>query len=257
MRILAGTFQALGLLGLTVLILPSPVAGDWLVLHDGTRIETSGPWKVKGRQVVYTGTNGALSALRLADVDLEASEAATNAPTETTTSQQPAPESRRQSVLVLTNDDIKPAAQPTAPEASEAEAATDDSEAALENQGPVELVTWNSRESTDVEGLEIHGTIQNRGEDIAAGIVVQVSVTDENGEPLMDTKAFLQRASLGPGQSGNFKALLPGVYTLFEDPTIRLSSDQFSIQGPDRNEDDEASEETADSIGGEAGGASG
>ena len=50
---------------------------DLLVLKDGTRIESRGAWQEKGRQVVFTDADGKLCALRLADVDLEASRAAT------------------------------------------------------------------------------------------------------------------------------------------------------------------------------------
>lgn len=46
---------------------------DWLVLRSGQRIETKGAWEVRGRQVVFTSRTGALQALPLADVDVEAS----------------------------------------------------------------------------------------------------------------------------------------------------------------------------------------
>ena len=90
-----------------------PAAADWLVTRDGHRIETDGPWKVKGRIVVYTDTGGTLSSLRLDEVDLEASEAAGKEP------QAPAPppaepaakREQKAPVLVLTNDDIPEAAE--------------------------------------------------------------------------------------------------------------------------------------------------
>jgi hypothetical protein len=53
------------------------VSADVLVARDGLRIETKGPWKVKGRVVVFTTSDGSLSSMRVSELDLEASEAAT------------------------------------------------------------------------------------------------------------------------------------------------------------------------------------
>ncbi len=230
--------------GILILGLVAPVAADWLVLHDGTRLETSGPWKEKGRQVIYTGANGALSALRLADVDLEASRAATEEKAiERQAPPQPAPATQpsRARALVLTDKDI-PAAAANEPE-EETEADAEDEAGIPESTEPVELVTWSSRESPDVDGLEIIGTVRNRGDDIAAAIRIAVSVSDENGDPVLETRAFLQRASLAPGQSTQFKAPIPGVYTLFGDPEFVLTSDGFSIQGPDPGDQGEPEDE--------------
>ncbi|GMU65478.1 MAG: hypothetical protein AMXMBFR36_17520 [Acidobacteriota bacterium] len=60
---------ALGLCG--------PTYADWLVLRSGQRIETKGAWNVRGRQVVFTSRTGALQALPLSDIDVEASKKAT------------------------------------------------------------------------------------------------------------------------------------------------------------------------------------
>lgn len=45
-----------------------------LVMKDGSRLTTKGPYQVKGRQVLFTNTQGQLVAMPLADVDLPASE---------------------------------------------------------------------------------------------------------------------------------------------------------------------------------------
>lgn len=62
---------------LGVLLVAGDVGADILVTREGDRIETDGPWKVNGRQVVFTAANGRLSSMRLSQVDLEASEEAT------------------------------------------------------------------------------------------------------------------------------------------------------------------------------------
>ena len=239
------TVKLCATLTLAVLLAP-PAAGDWLVLRDGTRIETEGPWETQGRQVVFKRASGPLSTLLLADVDLEASAAATAA------SRQPAPPpatpQQRRSVLVLTDEDIRSAAaaalEESADEDTEAEGveaddgAAEDAEAeAAAPEETVALVSWESRESNDIDGLEIIGSVRNTGSDLAAGIRVGVQVRDENEELLSDSQAFLQATSLAPGQRTSFKALLPGIYTLLVDPAFEVSSETISIQGPRRNED--------------------
>ena len=57
-----------------------PCKADILVTLDGQQIETRGPWEVRGRQVVFTTPEGRLRAIRVSEVDLEASELATNPP---------------------------------------------------------------------------------------------------------------------------------------------------------------------------------
>lgn len=83
-----------------------PIAlADVLVTRDGERIETRGPWQIKGKQVIFTAANGTLQALRLDDVDLEASDAATHpreAPPPPAVPEAPP----RAPVLTITDDDI-------------------------------------------------------------------------------------------------------------------------------------------------------
>jgi len=52
----------------------APAAADWLVLKNGTRVETLGPWTEKGKQIVYTTVaEKRLVSIRVSDVDLDAS----------------------------------------------------------------------------------------------------------------------------------------------------------------------------------------
>ncbi len=59
--------------------LASGAAADWLVASDGSRIETTGPFKVEGKLVIFTLPNGTLGSLPLSEVDLEASRCADRA----------------------------------------------------------------------------------------------------------------------------------------------------------------------------------
>ncbi len=55
-----------------------PAHADWLVTTEGERVETRGAWDVRGRMVVFTTKRGTLASVRLDEVDLDASEAATD-----------------------------------------------------------------------------------------------------------------------------------------------------------------------------------
>lgn len=59
----------------TSLVAPS-LGAAILVTRAGERIETDGPWKIDGQRVVYRLPSGALTAIRLEEVDLEATKAA-------------------------------------------------------------------------------------------------------------------------------------------------------------------------------------
>lgn len=101
--------------------LSTAVAADLLVTREGETIETRGPWKVKGRQVVFTNSQGVLSSLRLADIDIEASEEATKQaseppPPEAEEPQKPKEAQRgepRKAARSFTNANIRAAAPET------------------------------------------------------------------------------------------------------------------------------------------------
>jgi len=91
---------------------PAPAGADWLVLRDGGRVESAGPWEVKGRLVVFKLADGSLASLRLAEVDLAASDEATAAAIREREKAvaAPAPAVKRPSVLILTDENIPKAA---------------------------------------------------------------------------------------------------------------------------------------------------
>jgi mycoredoxin len=96
----------------SLLLAAGAARADWLVMADGTRVETRGEWAVKGKLVVFTGAAGALASLRLSEVDLEASRAATAAAAEEARRAREAaakpdpPAARPGPVLVLTDADV-------------------------------------------------------------------------------------------------------------------------------------------------------
>ncbi len=240
-------------------LVAAPAAGDWLVTSDGTRIETRGPWQVKGSQVVFTSMAGRLQALRAADVDLEASAAATRAaavaatrdPAAAATAAEPVGREPKKPTRKWTDEDI-PAPAPG--EESEPDEAASEEEAAVEENSsePVRVQSWSSRESEDGGGLEIVGTLRNTGEGIAADIRVRVKLEAEEGEPPFDARAFLEASALVPGQTTSFRVLLPGIYALPGDPSFEVTSDGFSFLGPQKPESpDDGLEEAEEIEGGE------
>ncbi len=105
-------------LGLVSAVLPPAAVADLLVTRDGETVETQGPWKVKGRMVVFTDAAGTLSSLRLDDLDLDASHAATQRAAESAAGKpaqrdaaEAEPAKRKQAVLSLTNRDVARAAE--------------------------------------------------------------------------------------------------------------------------------------------------
>ena len=78
-------------------------AADWLVAKDGSRIETQGPWEVKGRLVVFTTAQGELASMRADDLDLGESRALTEAgPAPATAPPAPPARAERSAALVIT-----------------------------------------------------------------------------------------------------------------------------------------------------------
>lgn len=111
------------------LLAASSAPADILVTSDGTKLQTKGSWKIKGRQVIFTNETGVLSAMRLSEIDIEASEVATKALESSAATRAPDDDSKkdarrsgsalaplveasekaekREAALVVTNADVK------------------------------------------------------------------------------------------------------------------------------------------------------
>ncbi len=221
----------------------SSAAGDWLVTVDGARIETKGPWKVKGNQVVFTLANGTLSTIRKSEVDLDASAAATaesEAPAQPEATEGSRPQERPKATKVFNNKNIRAAAEPAGVDREQEPEGRD--AAPVTSSGSVELVSWTSRDSSSGDGLEIVGTVKNQGRELAANISVKVIVVDETGAPVVDTTAFMRSTGLVPGKSTTFRALLPGIFTLFHEPRFEVQSGSFTVKPEPENGDEPAAE---------------
>lgn len=204
-----------------------PVQADWLVTRDGARMETKGPWKVKGKLVVFETADGKLSSLRVADVDLDASRRVTEEAVAARAQAEAEPEkapARKKSVRVITDKDVAQAPPPqAAPEGEEPAAATGPA------SGPGVLVeAWAQERDPEKDHVQIKGTLANASSLTAAELKLKVLIYDETGSLMATSQAAVAKAALTPGQKTEFKADFPGFYSFatikFEPESRRLET---------------------------------
>ena len=184
----------------------APAASDWLVLETGERIETRGPWKIEGSRVLFTGTNGTLSSIRLSQVNVEASEAANQpAPATAEPSQQEAERPPRKPALVLNNSNVAKARR------IESEADAEQSETSATEQ-KLSIASWQET-AAGTDGLRFGGTLQNPTDNFAVLVEVQATLFDPDGRILETARGKLPAASVGPQETQTFEVAFPTVYS--------------------------------------------
>lgn len=234
-------------LGAAALTLAAPqAAAAWLVTRDGARLETRGPWEVKAGRVVFTLANGTLSSLALAEVDLDASEAATDAAEAAASApaQKPVPPPPKKAVLVLTDADVGHARRPArAPGEEGASGSEADRTAAGREEGLV-VVDWQAVDETFADGLVITGQLHNRSADVQGNIRLTVRVYDGDGVLLQSAQADLSASTLQPGDRASFTATLSGVFVFagarFETDSLPVSTRKDSAPARVRPQDESA-----------------
>lgn len=235
-----------GLVLISALMDTQAAVADRLILRDGSEIETRGPWKVKGRQVVFTLQSGTLSSLRLDDVDLEASKTAGEM-----AAQEPADgaadesmrlvgdeAARLEPILVITDRDIPrakkagnvAASSNQTEDASVAGEESPEAEAQGDGQGAgreilfaaegLEVAGWQTLDSPR-GGIEITGVLANRSDQLVAEASVRVKVVASDGVERTYT-AEVGNATLGAGQQSPFRILLPDVVAVDDALTFDL-----------------------------------
>ena len=220
---MAGTFRGRSRRHLIALVafglpaLAAPGRADWLLTRDGARIETRGPWTVKGKLVVFTLASGTLSSLRTTEVDLEAS-AQSTAEAQARAAAPPAaekPAEKPPPVLVLTDADVEHVDDDGQPLAGEAggSGAAEGGEASQKAPpgGGLAVVSWDQVHDADRNVLEIYGVVRNGGRDMMANVTVEAAVYDQNGLLLTTGSTALTEAALEPGATANFRLAFPGL----------------------------------------------
>ena len=116
---------------LGVALVAAPASADWLVMKDGSKVETRGTWEQRGAMLVFYLPSGTLTSVRASEADLAASVAETArvaaAAAAAASTPPPPPPPKREAVITITDADV-------AHVTDEGEAAADDAggEPALE-----------------------------------------------------------------------------------------------------------------------------
>ncbi|MGB6367693.1 MAG: hypothetical protein WBG93_12775 [Thermoanaerobaculia bacterium] len=204
-----------------------PASADWLVTLDGDQIETQGPWSIQGKLVVFTSPGGGLSSLRLADIDVDASDqltAASRAGQHRPRTEQPA----REATFVLTDNDVshvdgrlEGSMEDRKEAGAEARAETIRTTAATEDG--VSVTDWDQSFDDNINGVVVTGRIENRSRDIQTEVTLQVVLHLIDGTLAGRAPATLQKQVLNPKGSTSFKATFPGTLS-FDRPDFQIDS---------------------------------
>jgi hypothetical protein len=213
---------------LTALV-TGPLAADWLVLTDGTRMETRGEWEEKGRLVVFTTTDGTLASLRLDSVDLEASRRATELAARPPAPPEPPPAEPAQAVYVLTDADVT---HELSPDVEDADA--DASTTAGPQAARLVVTDWQDAPLADESGTRITGTLRNVSDDATTRVRLTVLVYDATGDLLATDNATLSSQALMPDQQARYQVEFSGIYTIAA-VTFRPSTLPLDVGPPPGN----------------------
>jgi hypothetical protein len=222
----ARVLTAVALAAPLALGLASAASADWLVLRDGSRVETLGPWQERSGLVVFHLPGGTLSSLPKREVDLDSSVRATADERQA----QPAPETTEgkaapRPIVVLTDADVAH----VEPTDAAPGAATEEGEAAAESTGSAELQIsgWDWTTKASPPGIEITGTLRNSSQDVASSLALRVILLADDGGLVGRANASLVRSALQPGQATSFTAFFPGVYD-FNTPRFETQSSMIA-----------------------------
>jgi hypothetical protein len=194
---------ALGLLVVGVASLPAHA--DWLVTREGGRVETKGPWQLKGKLLVFTrADDGALASLRASEVDLDASAKAT-ADAKVQAAAPPPTEAPQKKIAVLTDKDFH---KPTPVDASGKPV-----ENAPAKTGPLVVSDWKKLDRPTGDGIAVEGSVHNTTGDMMVNASVDVQIFNDTGERVGTAPGLLTSSSIQPDGTVQFRANFPGVFT--------------------------------------------
>jgi hypothetical protein len=223
-----------GLLGLVIVggVTASPARADWLVTHEGGKVETRGPWQIKGKLVVFTRAgDGALASLRSTEVDLDAS-AKLTAEAKVQAAAPPAVEVPKKKLAVLTDQNFRKTTPP-----APADGKTADNKKPATASGPLTVGSWKRSESPEGDGLVIEGTLHNSTGDMLINSAVEVQLYNEVGDRVGTAQGLLTSTSVQPNGSVDFRASFPGVFT-FSDVKFQPQGLPLNMNPPDAKSDD-------------------
>jgi hypothetical protein len=206
----------------------APAGADWLVTREGGRVETRGAWEVKGKLVVFHTAAGTLASLRLSEVDLDASRAATEQSRTPPAAARPKP-ARKPSIVSLTDKDFRKV-EPAAPaaDAADAEAAAPATPEEPAVPTGLAVTTWERATAEPGGHSVITGTLQNTTGATAADVRLGVAIYDETGRLMARGLATVDSPALPAGQQSGFRVEFPGFFGFadvrFEPSSVNLNS---------------------------------
>lgn len=196
---------------LTLALTPE-LGADWLVTRQGNRVETKGPWTVRGRLVVFTAANGQLASLRADEVDLAASAIATS---EALAPKDERPKETPRAVLRLTDDDVGHIDPSDLESESEtAEPAADESPTGptqSPERGATQLAVSSWEQAEDGSGVTIVGRLANPTDSTATAISMLVVAFDAGGRQIARGNATISTTALPSGQDAEFRISFPEI----------------------------------------------
>lgn len=241
-------------------------SADVLVTRDGGRVETEGPWEVRGRLVVFTRSGGTLSSLRLSDIDLEASETATaqaqqaaeeaarkksepeaGTPEEKSSEDRATP--RTEAAVKLTDADFTRRIHLAQAAGGSGEGSASTVGGERTETGPPAVLSYEREDAPFDQHVIITGSLGNLTRTTATAISLEVSLYDENNELIQMQRAVLEDPVLLPDGTTTFRAEFPDVFA-FGAIQFRPRSTNLKTESPPNNQN-------PDGGGVEAGGVSG
>lgn len=214
-------------LALLILAPGRPLVADWLIMRDGSRLETRGPWRTEGSKIILTLPGGTLASIAARDVDLERS-GGSSAATETTPGTPPTgrPSPSRKPVLVLTNRDLPPGRLHDAPTAAPMPGVRGTSHPpGAESEGSeVRVEFWAEFRDQTIDGVEIRGILHNPSAAPVRISRVSVEIVDHAGRTV-NQEVFPRRRRLDAGGSTSFSVRILDVEEEHGDPKFTIVTD--------------------------------
>lgn len=198
----------------TMTVSAAPAAADWLVTHDGARIETKGPWRVDGKRVLFDLPNGTLSTIRATEVDLDRSASVTAEAHAAAAMPAPVAAARREPVLRLTEKDIPPSTESADDEdglSGEDAVAEGTAGGAAETATTLEIISWEKSETPAGDGLEIFGTIRNNSANMITSPGLLAAIYDSDGGLIATNNGVVNSPQIAAGKTANFRVAFTGV----------------------------------------------
>jgi hypothetical protein len=231
---------------LALLLGSGPAAADWLVTLEGDEIETRGPWEIKEKLVVFTLPNGSLSSMRLADIDVDASEQRTMTVRYTNRRAEPS-YTPKQAVLVITDDDVGHVQTEGIGTSIDRrkQAGGDPGLPQEQGDGGLAVATWDQIFDESIDGVVVSGRVENRAPATHTDITLQLMLYNGDGTLAGRAPATLAKTSLKAGEESSFRASFPGV-TSFDRPDFRLQGIDTLPKAVEAKDEAEAEEEDTD-----------